>query len=104
MDWIPVADNLHQIKEIGLESWLEEQKERQSILEKLLQNFNEGRSMSFYCRACTRLPIKLMNKTIEEAEEKFGRENVDTSDIKSKAKALKSIIKNLAFKTNINLD
>jgi len=25
-EWIPVADNLRQIKEVGLEKWLEERK------------------------------------------------------------------------------
>ncbi|MBN2029905.1 hypothetical protein JW824_06625 [bacterium] len=102
MDWIPVADNLHQIKGTGLESWLKEQKKRQALLESLLQNYNEGRSMSFFCKTCTRMPIDQINEAIKEAKEKLILENVDTSD--KKAKALKSIIKNLAFHDNINLD
>jgi hypothetical protein len=35
LEWIPAADNLNQIKEVGLESWLREQKERQVLLEEL---------------------------------------------------------------------
>jgi hypothetical protein len=102
-EWIPAADNLHQIKEVGLESWLNEQRERQALLEKLLQSYNEGRSMSFYCKACSRMSIELINKAIEEAKEKFVSEKVAESDMKSKAKILKAIIKDLALKGNVNL-
>ena len=31
-EWIPAADNLRQIKEVGLENWLEEQKERHTLV------------------------------------------------------------------------
>ena len=49
-EWIPAADNLRQIKEVGLENWLREQKKRQALLEELIQNYNEGRSMNLYCK------------------------------------------------------
>jgi hypothetical protein len=104
VEWIPATDNLRQIKEFGLESWLREQKERQSLLEGLLQNYNEGRSMNFYCKTCARMPIKLINKAIKEAKEKLVSENVDKSDMKSKAKVLKTILKDLALEVHINLN
>jgi hypothetical protein len=103
-EWIPAADNLHQIKEAGLETWLREQKEKQALLEKMLQNYNEGRSMSFYCKVCARMPIDLINKSIEKAKEKLAGEKVDKSDVKSKAKVLKAIIKDSAIKANVNLN
>ena len=102
--WTPAADNLRQIKDVGLKKWLKEQKERQALLEALLENYNEGRSMSLYCKVCARMPIDLINKTIKEAKEKFAIEKVDQSDVKSKAKILKVIIKDLALKLNINLN
>jgi hypothetical protein len=104
IEWIPAADNLRQIIEVGLESWLREQKERQALLEELLQNYNEGRSMNFYCKVCVRMPIDLINKVIKEAKEKFGLEKINKSDMKSKANVLKAIIKDLALKANIILD
>jgi len=104
VEWIPAADNLRQIIEIGLESWLREQKERQALLEELLQNYNEGRSMSLYCKICARMPIDLIDKAIEEAKEKLASEKVDKSDMKSTARVLKAVIKDLAFKVNIKLD
>ncbi|MEW6620637.1 MAG: DUF3795 domain-containing protein [bacterium] len=103
-EWIPAADNLRQIKEVGLEHWLQEQKERQRLVEELLQNYNEGRSMNFYCKVCERMSLELINKAIKEAKEKLVREKVDKSDIKSKAKVLKGIMKDLALKANVSLN
>ena len=103
-EWIPAADNLLQIKEVGLENMLKEQKERQTLVEELLQNYNEGRSMSFYCKVCARMPIGLINKAIKEAKAKLVSEKVDESDMKSKANILKMMIKDLALKANVNLD
>lgn len=94
-EWIPATDNLRQIKKIDLENWLEEQKERQTLVEELLRNYNEGRSMSFYCRACTRMPINLINQAIKEAKKKIVSKKIDNSDMKSKAKILKSTIKDI---------
>ncbi len=103
-EWIPAADNLRQIKEVGLENWLNEQRERQKLVEKLLQNYNEGRSMSFYCKVCARMSIELINKAIEETKKKLVSEKVAESDMKSKAKILKAVINDLALKGNVNLN
>ena len=74
VEWIPAADNLHQIKEAGLESRLREQKERQALLEELLQNYNEGRSMNLYCKICARMSIEMINKGLKESKEKLAGE------------------------------
>jgi len=102
--WIPAAHNLRQIGESGLESLLREQEERQALLEELLQYYNEGRSMALYCKACARMPIDLINKAIEEAKERIAAEKVDKSDIKSKARVLKAVIKVLASEVNVDLN
>jgi len=103
-EWIPAADNLRQIKEVGLGNWLKEQKEMQTLLEELIQNYNERRSMSFYCKACSRMPINLINEAMKEAKKKIVSEKIDNSDMKSKAKILKSTIRNITAKSNINMD
>ena len=97
IEWPSVVDNLKKIKEDGLKKWLEEKIERQALLEELLKNYNEGRSMSFYCKVCTRLPVELINKTVEEANRKYLCENIDKSDVKSRAKILKEIIRDLSL-------
>jgi hypothetical protein len=103
-EWIPAANNLRQIKKAGIERWLREQEERQALLEGLLQSYNEGRSMSLYCRACSRMPIDLINKVIGQAKQRLADEEVDKSDMKSRAKTLRAIVKDLASKANINLN
>ena len=103
-EWIPAADNLHQIANTGLENWLKEQKERQKLVEKLLHNYNEGRSASFYCKVCARLPLESISSAIRGSKKIFAREKVEQSDVKSKAKILKITFTESASKKEINLD
>jgi len=103
-DWKISRENLESIKKDGINSWLEEQKEKQLLVEELLENYNEGRSMSFYCKACVRTPINLINEALKEAEKKIVNEKIDKSNIKSKAKIMKSLIKDMAVKSNINMN
>lgn len=92
--------NLERIKEVGLERWLEEQRERRLLLEKLLDNYNDGRSMSFYCVATTLMPVDLVSKAVDEMLTTYQG---DDSDIKAKVKSLRAIIEDLASKSNIHL-
>ena len=103
-EWIPAAGNLKQIKEIGLDKWLGEQRERQALLEGLLQDYNDGRSMSFYCTSCARVPVELIRMAVERANKELGRAGFDQSDLKSRAKVLKGVIKDLALKAKVPLD
>jgi len=89
-------DNLERIKRVGLESWLEEQRERRLMVEELLANYNEGRSMSFCCLACTVMPIELLNEALAETKAM----PLDYCDVKAKAKTLRSIIQKLPSKPN----
>lgn len=50
------------------------------------------------------MPIDLIDETIKGAKKKFASEKVDKSDMKSKARVLKAVIKDLAFMVNISLD
>lgn len=102
-DWIPAVHNLRQIGEFGLERVLREQEERQGLLEELLQDYNEGRSMSLYCKACARMPIGLIKKAIEEARGRIAAEKLDRYDMKSKARVLRSVIMDLASGVNVDL-
>ena len=98
-----MAANLRQIKEAGLESWLKEQKERQCVLERLLRDYNEGRSMGFYCTVCARMPVESINMAVDEAKKKIADETVRRSDLKSKAKIMKAALKDSASKANVRL-
>ncbi len=74
------------------------------MLEESLKNFNEGRSMNFYCKAYARMPIDLIDKALKETKAKVEAERMPASDLKSRAQILKSTIKDLAFKAAVELD
>ena len=96
-------DSLNSIKNNGVEKWLKEQKERRLAVEKLLENYNDGRSMSFYCSACIVMPISLINQAIDEMKQRLSDNHIDSSDVKAKAKALRAIIEELALPSDIEL-
>jgi len=60
--------------------------------------------MNFYCKVCARMQIDLINRAVKEAKDRFISEKVVKSDIKSKAKILKTVLKDSAVKANIGLD
>lgn len=95
--------SLDRIREVGLEAYLEEQRERRLLVEHLLANYNEGRSMSFYCAACSLMPPDLIRQAIAEMERMLASKQVDGSDLKAKAKAMRSLIQELASKADIDL-
>lgn len=99
----PCIPNLSRIREVGLEVWLKEQGERRLTLENLLANYNEGRSMSFYCRATALMQINLINEATDKIETMMANGQIDRSDLKAKAKALRSIIQDLASQSGIDL-
>ncbi len=103
MEWIPVAENIRQIHEIGIAGWLKEQKVRQALLEDFLENYNEGRSMNFYCKTFARMPIQMIQQAIKESKVKLTSGKVDPSNRIMKAKILKKEIIQSAFNANINL-
>ena len=96
----PALPNLERIKEVGLETWLGEQRERRLLLENLLDNYNDGRSMSFYCVAIALMPVDLVSKAVDEM---LAIYQGDDPDIKAKAKALRASIEGFASKSGIEL-
>jgi len=99
----PALPNLDRIREVGLERYLEEQRERRLLVERLLADYNEGRSMSFYCATCALMPSDLVRQAIDEMEGMLANKQVDGSNLKAKAKAMRAMIQNLAAQASIDL-
>ena len=95
--------NLESIKGIGFENWLQEQKKCRLLLENLLDTYNEGRSMSFYCRAALLMPPVLIDEAVNELKKKIAAGQIDSSDVKAQAKSLKAIIQSWAQTAGIEL-
>ena len=59
--------------------------------------------MSFYCAACALMPPDLVRQAIGEMERMLSHNQVDGSDLKAKAKAMRAAIQNLASQAGIDL-
>ncbi len=59
--------------------------------------------MSFYCRACSRLPSESIREAIKEAKNKIRSEKIDGADIKSKAKIVRAVMKEVALESGVSL-
>lgn len=79
------------IQENGFEEYKKLQNIREAILKDMLNNYNEGRSKSYYCVAVTVLKIEELKQAVIRAEE-----NSKGLDIKRKSKVLHSILDEIA--------
>ena len=85
-----VIPNLNFIKEHGIKEFIEQQKKRIELLETMINNFDDGRSRSFFCKATVLLDLKNLENSLDEAMRKIKADNI--RDIKIKAKNLKNIL------------
>jgi hypothetical protein len=83
------------ILENGLEEFIKLQKIREKFLKEMLNDYNDGRSKSYYCIASTVLEIKELKETLEKA-----RIKTQGMEIKEKALVLHSILDEIAKKKN----
>jgi hypothetical protein len=95
--------NLKFIKEYGIESFIDNQKKRIRLLEKLIQDFDDGRSRSFFCKATALLDINSLEDSLIKAIQKIKSVKIRSTDIKTKAKILKDILNESALKEGIVL-
>ena len=95
--------NLQRIKKVGVKKWLGEQGKRRQAIENLLASYNEGRSCNFFCIATALMPPDLITKAVKQAEKTITDGNTSGSDIKTKAKIVRSAIQDNATKAGIDL-
>ncbi len=81
------------IHENGVDEFQKNQKIREQLLKDMLQNYNEGRSKSYYCIAATVLQIDELNAALIQA-----RKDSKNLDIKDRSKILHSILDEIAQK------
>jgi hypothetical protein len=95
--------NLRLIKEIGIEEFFTQQQNRIKFLESILENFNEGRSKSFYCIATALLSIEDLVKALKASMKMIEDDKIDSGDLKAKSKILKENLTNYAEEKSIEL-
>jgi len=77
----------------GLDELVHDLQLREHILKQMLEQFNEGRSKSYYCIAATVMTKADIEQALEEAKQRSGG-----LDIKAKAKLLHAILDDIAQK------
>ena len=86
-------DDIAFVRKNGLGAFEESQLARELLLKRMLQEFNEGRSKSYYCIAATVMETGELEEALTGAEkESRGR------DIKERAKILHAILDDIASK------
>lgn len=65
-----LEDNIDFIQKNGMEEFEKQQKTREKYLRTILNEFNEGRSKTFYCIAATVLEVGELERVLEKAREK----------------------------------
>ncbi len=58
----------------------------------MLDEYNEGRSKSFYCISTALLPIIDLKFALNNSEHKIGEDNIKSDNLKAKSKILKDIL------------
>ena len=87
-----VMPNLNFIEEHGIEEFIAQQKKRIRLLETMIDNFDDGRSKSFYCKSATLLDLGDIRDSLDKTIEKTKTDGIEPNDIKTRAKILKDIL------------
>ena len=95
--------NLDFIQKYGLEKFLGQQRKRVELLERMLKNFDDGRSRSFYCIATALLPIADMEASLEKTEQRSKAIEPSLDDHRIKSKILKEFLSEAASGNEIEL-
>ncbi|MFX1274290.1 MAG: DUF3795 domain-containing protein [Promethearchaeota archaeon] len=95
--------NLRLIKEMSIEKFVENQEKRIKLLELMLNQFNDGRSKSFFCIAVTLISIDGLNNILQACEQQIKADHISISDLKSRSKILKGLLRDQAAKDGIEL-
>jgi len=98
-----VMPNLNFIKKHGIEKFVVQQKKRIKLLETMIKNFDDGRSRRFICKAATLLDLSSLENSFDAASKKIKADNIESNDIKTKAKIFKSILNEIALKKGVEL-
>jgi hypothetical protein len=93
-----ILSNLNFIKEKGIKEFIEQQQRRIRLLEMMIENFDDGRSRSFFCKAAALLDLTSLQNSINKATQEIKTGKIEQNDVKLKAKILKQSLVKLPLK------
>ena len=95
----PLAANFAFIQKNGIKEFARREVEKQKFLRHLIDNYNEGRSKSFYCTSCQLVPLDKLKEALVDVETRIA----EATDIKEKAKLVRAAISRIADNLQIDL-
>ena len=98
-----IRPNLDFIRTHGLDRFLEQQTKRIGLLQTMLDDFDDGKSKSFYCVAAALLPATALEDSLHRAQRQIKEDKVKSADVKTKAGILRGILDDRAAKTGVDL-
>jgi len=87
-----ILQNQQFIQKFGIAKFMEQQELRIKMLQDMLENYNDGRSKTFYCLATTLLSVEGLSRVLAEVDQIVQLDGIGKNDLKSRAKILKSIL------------
>jgi hypothetical protein len=88
-----LEDNIAFIQKNGVDKFEGVQKRREDLLKDMLEEFNDGRSKTYYCIAATVMEIEEFEAALKQA-----RAAAENLDLKGRAKLLHGILDDVAEK------
>jgi hypothetical protein len=93
-----LEDDIASIRKSGVVEFERSQKIREQLLQVMLQQFNEGRSKSYFCIAATVLEIAELKEALDKA-----RKGSEGLDLKERSGLLHSMLDDIAARKHYNL-
>lgn len=98
ISYYALEDNVAYQREYGVKAFEKREAKKAKMLHELLDEFNEGRSKSYYCRAVTILKMDDVTKALATS-----RRDTAGMDIKAKAKRMHAIFDSIAEDQGLSL-
>ncbi len=90
-----ILSNMGFIRKHGINAFMEEQKNRMTMLGTMIAGFDDGRSKSFYCRAAAVLDVTRLGDAMAEADRRIQADRIKQDDRKTKAKILRTVLREI---------
>jgi hypothetical protein len=95
--------NLHAIRAEGIDAFASRQRQRISLLQVMLDEFDEGRSKSYCCLAAALLPLDELESAVGAARVDLERQRIGPDDRKQRAKVLHGTLDSVAERLGVSL-
>jgi len=99
----PCHINILTIMDEGIDNWIKRQEVKRKLLGELIDNFDEGRSKTFYSTVVALMPEEEIKSAIKETKREIAKQKIGENDLKNKAKFFRGIVTEKAKEKALDL-